>query len=76
MQLRGVGLGSADITAQSNKTDRHGRITKRGSRLLRTMLVECAWAALRYNAWAQAVYERIHGGQKSPSTTTNTEHKA
>jgi transposase len=29
------------------------------------MLVECAWAALRYNAWARAIYERIHGGQKS-----------
>ena len=58
-------IGLVPKQYQSGQTDRHGRITKRGSRLLRTMLVECAWAALRYNAWAQAVYERIHGGQKT-----------
>ena len=58
-------IGLVPKQYQSGQTDRHGRITKRGSRLLRTMLVECAWASLRYNAWAQAVYERIHGGQKT-----------
>ena len=58
-------IGLVPKQYQSGQTDRHGRITKRGSRLLRTMLVECAWAALRYNAWARALYERIHGGQKS-----------
>ena len=58
-------IGLVPKQYQSGKTDRYGRITKRGSRLLRTMLVACAWASLRYNAWAQAVYERIHGGQKS-----------
>ena len=63
---RGVAdFGLVPKQYQSGQTDRHGRITKCGSRLLRTMLVECAWASLRYNAWAQAVYERIHGGQKS-----------
>jgi transposase len=30
--------------------DRQGGITRRGSRLLRSALVECAWAMLRYNA--------------------------
>ena len=58
-------IGLVPKQYQSGQTDRHGRITKRGSRLLRTMLVECAWVALRYNAWAQVVYERIHGGQKT-----------
>jgi transposase len=58
-------IGLVPKQYQSGKTDRKGRITKRGSRLLRTMLVECAWVSLRYNAWAKAVYERIHGGQKS-----------
>lgn len=48
---------------QSGETDRRGRITKRGSRLLRTLLVECAWVSLRYNAWARSTYERIHGGK-------------
>ena len=50
---------------QSGEMDRYGRITKRGSRLLRTMLLECAWASLRYNPWARATYDRICGGQKT-----------
>ena len=31
----------------------------------RTILVECAWASLRYNPWAKGVYERICGKQKT-----------
>ena len=58
-------IGLVPRQYQSGETDRHGRITKRGSRLLRTMLVECAWASLRYNAWARATYDRIHGAQKT-----------
>lgn len=49
---------------QSGETDRRGRITKRGCRLLRTLLVECAWCSLRYNEWSRATYARIHGGKK------------
>lgn len=50
---------------QSGETDRNGRITKRGNPLARTILVECAWASLRYNPWAKAIYERICGKQKT-----------
>ena len=50
---------------QSGETDRNGRITKRGNPLARTILVECSWASLRYNAWAKAIYERISGKQKT-----------
>ena len=50
---------------QSGETDRNGRITKRGNPLARTILVECAWASLRYNAWAKSIYERICGNQKT-----------
>jgi transposase len=50
---------------QSGETDRNGRITKRGNPLARTILVECAWASLRYNSWAKAVYDRICGKQKT-----------
>ena len=49
---------------QSGESDRRGRITKRGSRLLRTLLVECAWCSLKYNPWARTTYERIHGGKR------------
>jgi transposase len=49
---------------QSGETDHRGRITRRGPALLRKLLVECAWAMLRYNAWARAVYARLsHGGK-------------
>ena len=50
---------------QSGTTDRRGRITKRGPRLLRTILVECAWCSIRYNQWSQETYERIHCGTQS-----------
>jgi transposase len=50
---------------QSGNMDRQGGITRRGSRLLRSSLVECAWVMLRYNPWARAHYERIHAGQKT-----------
>jgi hypothetical protein len=50
---------------QSGETNRNGRITKRGNPLARTILVECAWASLRYNEWAKGVYDRICGKQKT-----------
>jgi transposase len=58
-------IGMVPKQYQSGQTDRHGRITKRGSRLLRTMLLECAWVSLRYNPWARRTYDRIHGGQQT-----------
>jgi transposase len=49
---------------QSADTDHRGRITKRGPKTLRKLLVECAWVMLRYNRWAQAIYQRLtHGGK-------------
>lgn len=48
---------------QSGQTNRLGRITRRGSRILRSALVEVAWAMLRYNPWAVSIYQRICGGQ-------------
>jgi transposase len=51
---------------QSGQTNRLGSITRRGSRLLRSALVEVAWVMLRYNPWAaSSVYQRIYGGQKT-----------
>jgi transposase len=50
---------------QSGETDRRGRITKRGPSLLRKLLVQCAWAMLRYNAWARATYVRLSKGGKT-----------
>jgi len=58
-------IGLVPRQYQSGETDRNGRITKRGSRVLRTLLLECAWISVRYNAWAKTTYNRIHGGQKT-----------
>lgn len=44
---------------QSGETDRRGRITRRGPKLLRAALVECAWCSLRYNAWARQTWLRL-----------------
>ncbi len=56
-------LGLVPKQYQSGQIDRNGRISKRGPRLLRTILLECAWCSTRYNRWAKHTFERIHGGQ-------------
>ena len=58
-------IGLVPRQYQSGETDRNGRITKRGSRILRTILLECAWVSVRHNNWSRETYERIHGGQKT-----------
>ena len=50
---------------QSGETDRNGRISKRGPGLVRTLLVQAAWSAVRHSDWAKSVYERISGKQKT-----------
>jgi transposase len=50
---------------QSGLMDRQGGITRRGSRLLRSALVECAWVMLRYNPWAAEQYVRLCHNQKN-----------
>lgn len=62
-------VGLVPDQRQSGQTNRLGKITRRGSALLRTALVEAAWAMLRYNPWAVKVYQRISGGQKTRKKT-------
>jgi transposase len=50
---------------QSGESDRRGRITRRGPRVLRKLLVEAAWCMLRYNAWARQIVARISRGQRT-----------
>jgi transposase len=47
---------------QSGQMDRQGRVSKRGSRLLRQVLNQAAWMAVRWNRHLRAVYLRISGG--------------
>src|SRR6266550_4480785 len=58
-------IGMVPKELDSGETQRAGRITKHGSRLVRSLLVEVAWAGLRYNPWVRQTYQRISGGKKS-----------
>lgn len=49
---------------QSGQMDRSGRITKRGSPLLRAVLNQAAWIAVRCNPELRAFFLRMGGGQK------------
>jgi transposase len=58
-------IGMVPKELDSGETVRRGPITKQGSRLVRSLLVEVAWAGLRYNPWVRQTYQRICGGKKS-----------
>jgi len=52
-------FGIVPRVSNSNETQHTGRITKRGSKLGRTVLIQCALIAKRYSEYLQNFYERI-----------------
>ena len=61
-------FGIVPRVSNSNETVQHGRITKRGSKLGRTTLVQCVLVAKKYSPYLQNFYERIKarkGGGKA-----------
>jgi len=52
-------FGLVPRVEQSNQTEHHGRITRRGNKLARTTLVQCALIAKRYSPFLRRFYERI-----------------
>jgi len=46
---------------QSGQMERSGRISKRGNPLLRALLVQASWTALRFD-WARDIYKRVCRG--------------
>ena len=54
-------FGIVPRVANSNETERSGRIHKRGSKLGRTALVQCALIAQRYSPYLKRYYEKIKG---------------
>jgi len=46
---------------QSGQMERSGRISKRGNPLLRALLVQASWTALRFD-WAKHIYKRVCRG--------------
>jgi transposase len=61
----GAYLGLVPRQYQSGEMNRLCRITKRGSKLLRSLLVEVSWVSLRYNPWLRSLYERMNRGSKT-----------
>jgi transposase len=45
--------------SNSNETEHSGRITKRGTKLGRTTLIQCALIAQRYSPYLKKYYEKI-----------------
>jgi transposase len=43
----------------SGQTERSGHISKQGNTILRSLLVEVSWLAIRHNPWLKEIYERI-----------------
>lgn len=52
-------FGIVPRVANSADTVNHGRITKRGSKLGRTTLVQCTLVAIRYSPYLKSYYERL-----------------
>jgi transposase len=52
-------FGIVPRVSSSNETDHHGRITKRGSKIGRTALIQCTLIAKKYSAYLNNFYERI-----------------
>jgi transposase len=52
-------FGIVPRVSNSNETEHSGRITKRGTKLGRTTLVQCALIAKRYSPYLARFYERI-----------------
>lgn len=52
-------FGIVPRVSNSNETEHAGRITKRGSKLGRTVLIQCALIAKRYSDYLHRYYERI-----------------
>lgn len=52
-------FGIVPRVSNSNETEHSGRITKRGSKLGRTVLIQCALIAKQYSPYLRTYYDRI-----------------
>src|ERR1044071_7640963 len=57
-------IGMVPKAFDSGESERRGRITRQGNRLVRSLLVEVAWVGLRHNKWLRPKYPRLSGGEK------------
>jgi transposase len=60
---------------QSNEKEWQGHITKHGSRLGRTTLVQCTWIAIKYSKYLKTFYEKIKAKKGSGKAIIATAKK-
>lgn len=68
-------FGIVPRVSNSNETERQGRITKRGSKLGRTTLVQCTLIAIRYSPRLRTFYDRIKAKKGSGKAIIATAKK-
>lgn len=68
-------FGIVPRVSNSNETEHRGRITKRGTKLGRTTLVQCTLIAIRYSPYLQAFYNRIKSKKGSGKAIIATAKK-
>jgi len=68
-------FGIVPRVSASNETVHTGRITKRGSKLGRTTLVQCTLIAIRYSPYLQTFYQRIKARKGSGKAIIATSKK-
>lgn len=68
-------FGLVPRVSNSNETERSGRITKRGSKIGRTTLVQCALVSIKYSNYLRSFYERIKSRRGSSKAIIATAKK-
>ena len=68
-------FGIVPRVSNSNETERSGRITKRGTKLGRTTLVQCTLIAIRYSSYLRRFYDRIKAKKGSGKAIIATAKK-
>ena len=68
-------FGIVPRVSNSNETNHQGRITKRGSKLGRTTLVQCTLVAIRYSPYLRAFYEKLKAKKGSGKAIIATAKK-
>ncbi len=68
-------FGIVPRVSNSNETNHQGRITKQGSKLGRTTLVQCTLVAIRYSAYLKAFYDKLKAKKGSGKAIIATAKK-
>lgn len=68
-------FGIVPRVSNSNETSYQGRITKQGSKLGRTTLVQCTLVAIRYSAYLRSFYDRLKAKKGSGKAIIATAKK-